>query len=208
MASLKAKQQIISNYNTLAAPETSGIDSFVQYPTSLNVFPITTKHCISGSEWVYSVYTSSAMTKKIYRKGEAIALLNFWTGTVTPIAAFNTVAGYTEVKLLWSHGRTISVNVDAAPAAVSPTCWASSVEHWFSLNVHEIGLNSALTAKTTLSGIELSTLKSWTDISKLGSARAIGCYRTAVDLSLRDIKPLGAVSRCLSTRLGWEVIGA
>jgi hypothetical protein len=77
-----------------------GIDPSVRYSSASNVSTITTKRRISDSESIYFIYSSSAIDETVYLKGEGYPLMmNFWTGEVKPIVAFNMNNGYTEVKL-------------------------------------------------------------------------------------------------------------
>lgn len=98
--SLKTTKRIKSQSDAPAALKALGIDPSVRYSTSSNVSTITTKRRISDSESIYFIYSSSAITETVYLKGEGYPLMmNFWTGEVIPIVAFNTAGGYTEVKL-------------------------------------------------------------------------------------------------------------
>lgn len=97
---LKTTKQVSSQSDAPAALKALGIDPCVQYSLSSNVSTITTKRRISDSETIYFVYSSSAITETISLEGEGYPLmLNFWTGEVTPIAAFDAAGGYTKVNL-------------------------------------------------------------------------------------------------------------
>jgi hypothetical protein len=98
--SLKTTKQVSSQSGAPAALKALGIDPSVQYSTSSNVSTITTKRRIDESESIYFVYSSGAITETMFLEGEGYPLmLNFWTGEVTPIAAFDTASGYTEVNV-------------------------------------------------------------------------------------------------------------
>lgn len=98
--SFKTTKQISSQSDAPAALKALGVDPSVRYSTSSNVSTITTQRRISDSESIYFIYSSSTITETISLKGEGFPLmLNFWTGEVTPIAAFETAGGYTKVKL-------------------------------------------------------------------------------------------------------------
>lgn len=98
--SFKTTTQVSSQSEAPAALKSLGVDPSVRYSTSSNVSTITTKRRLSESEHVYFIYSSSALNERISLEGEGFPLaLNLWTGQVTPIAAFNVVAGYTEFNI-------------------------------------------------------------------------------------------------------------
>ncbi|KAL4805214.1 hypothetical protein BDV18DRAFT_153020 [Aspergillus unguis] len=100
ITSLKTTKSVNSQSEAPAALKALGIDPSVRYSSASNVSTITTKRRISESESVYFIYSSSAINETVSLKGEGYPLtMNFWTGEVSPIAAFNINNGYTEVNL-------------------------------------------------------------------------------------------------------------
>lgn len=98
--SLETTKQVSSQSEAPAALKSLGVDPSVRYSTSSNVSTITTKRRLSETDHVYFIYTSAAVNERISLEGEGFPLaLNLWTGQVTPIAAFNVAAGYTEFNI-------------------------------------------------------------------------------------------------------------
>ncbi|RDW78827.1 uncharacterized protein DSM5745_05679 [Aspergillus mulundensis] len=97
---LQNTRQVDSESEVVASLKSLRVNPLVQYTDSINATTVTTRRRLQENEYVYWMYSSNRTSQTVYLEGEGFPLrLNLWTGEVSPIAAWNTIDGYTAVNV-------------------------------------------------------------------------------------------------------------